>query len=338
MKFSFVKNDTTTYWDEIYLNEEEFIRRASKGHFSKGDVLQDLSGECYFVDGFEINRCYGDIYTVTHNNQVKHMVWYQEEDNFSEKYQKLCSDVESGSPEKMMFIWPESVLKNIERSFGYIVPMTDEESGVDCYKLGESPSSLKILLTACKNVAIAFKHLHVRGLCLRNFDVSDFLFDKNTGNLKINNYENVGIISSKTDYYIDRLFAAPEIVEGDNHINEATDRFILAVILFRLLITGHPFEGSKIWTLFPEFRGPAYNTQEMAKAIYGKNAVFVFDYFNESNRPVDNHQDEMIYRWSKMPDLIKELFRMAFSEDAIKNPILRTTEDLWISAFDSYIR
>lgn len=129
------------------------------------------------------------------------MVWYKNEERFEDTYQKVCGDVNKGAPGDM-FIWPESILKNIDSSFGYILPIASNCSYVDLYKLREESIPINVLLTACKNAAVTFRCLHKRGVCLKNFDVSDFLFDNDTGSIMVCNYENVGLISSVTDYLI----------------------------------------------------------------------------------------------------------------------------------------
>lgn len=108
-------------------DKEEFVKRATEERFSKDDVLWSLDGDYYFIISFETNRCFGDIYRVRdENDQKKLMVWYKNEERFEDTYQKVCGDVNKGAPGDM-FIWPESILKNIDSSFGYILPMERRE-------------------------------------------------------------------------------------------------------------------------------------------------------------------------------------------------------------------
>lgn len=124
--------------------------------------------------------------------------------------------------------------------------------------------------------------------------------------------------------------AAPEIIEGDRRVSEYTDRFILAVVIFKMLMMGHPFEGRKMWGL------PCL-TEGLQKELVRRNATFIFNPTDDSNRPENRFQKAALYNWDKIPNLIKELFYTSFSEVAIKDPKQRPLEDVWITSLESYI-
>ena len=62
---------------------------------------------------------------------------------------------------------------------------------------------------------------------------------------------------------------APEIVTGQNDPDKNSDRFSLAVVLFRLLFINHPLEG--------RYSTPPCMTKELERKYYGTDPVFVYD-------------------------------------------------------------
>ncbi len=300
-------------------------------HFPVDYVLHDLDNKRIQIKSFVVNTCYGLIYSVEYEGNEKRLIWYDSVKRETE-YEKLINDVKCGSPSPLI-AWPEAVTEKIDSSFGYIFPVFDMTVYSDINSFIENVSSLSALLIACRSVALAFQFLHEKGLCFKNIDIGDFLFEKETGNIRICNYENYAICGTETDYYISRNIAAPEIVEGDRRVDINTDAFSLAIILFRLLMGNHPFEGERVITFMPGIA-----TEDINKFIYGKRAVFVFDRDDSSNTPVEGIQDSLIYRWGKMPAVIQEMFILSFSKTYIENPGARTKTDLWISLFDDFIK
>lgn len=110
-------------------------------------------------------------------------------------------------------------------------------------------------------------------------------------------------------------------MEGKNP-NSDTDRMSMAIILYRIFMQDHPFEG---------IRGRKFPcmSDKYEKRYYGTEAVFVFDKQNDTNRP-----DPMITKnheklWKICPPKLKDAFQTALSYEAIHDPKARMSDKEW---------
>ena len=301
-------------------------------HLKSGDILFDVNSNKMSVNRFLINRCYGELYEVTYNGNGEKLIWYHSklddlEDNG--QYIWLTKMIENGPPSRG-WIWPEALTKKYGSSYGYIEPLLPKNSEhLSFYSFRRNTNSGRLLCKCCINLAHVFSDVHDAGLCFKNIDVPDFFFAPNTGELLIHGFENIALQNSTTDYAVAIRIASPEMVEGDRHVNKYTDLFSLSIMFYELLMGAHPFEGEKALS------NPAL-TQEIVKNIYGKKAVFVFDPYDDSNRPAKIGGAIMSRRWEILPNKIKEAFVKAFSRELIIHPDMRITESEWISLFEEF--
>ena len=115
---------------------------------------------------------------------------------------------------------------------------------------------------------------------------------------------------------------APEVVRGIAKPDVLTDRYSLAVVLFKLFFRGDPLEGSKVLQC-------VVMTEENDLIHYGKDPVFIYDPNNASNRPVNGVHDNVIKLWKIYPDFIREAFTLSFTY-GIQEPNARIIEKSWI--------
>ena len=101
-----------------------------------------------------------------------------------------------------------------------------------------------------------------------------------------------------------------------------SDRFSLAVVLFRLLFLDHPLEGKRV------VEHPCL-TEELELKFYGKEPVFIYDKTDDSNRPVHGIHANALRFWPLYPKFIREQFLKAFSKDAMSGKALRPTDNDW---------
>lgn len=210
------------------------------------------------------------------------------------------------SPE---FLWIQSIIQ-IQGHIAYIMPLRKKgyASMADIMLGRRSFSSWRALTNACLNITQAFFELHKQGLFFADVNDGSFFFDRQTGEVQICDCDNVcprgtkykGMVKGKQRYI------APEVLMGSTP-DEDSDVYSMMVILFMLLMGGHPLEG-RMMTEVPIL------TDEIEKLCYGRG-VFVFDKKDLSNRPVMGIHSTMITRWAMMPPSTKELFHKAFSRE-----------------------
>lgn len=92
---------------------------------------------------------------------------------------------------------------------------------------------------------------------------------------------------------------APEIVMGKNDPDKNSDRFSLAVVLFRLLFINHPLEG--------RYSTPPCMTKELEQKYYGSAPIFVYDPTTSENRPIPGTDHNLKLFWNVYPDYVKML-------------------------------
>jgi len=110
-----------------------------------------------------------------------------------------------------------------------------------------------------------------------------------------------------------------------NNPDKQSDRFSLAVILFRLLFINHPLEG--------RYATPPCMTKELERKYYGQEPFFVFDPSDNRNRPVPGTDKNLQLFWKVYPDYIKEAFTRAFSQDVLHRRAPRVIEKEWLDLF-----
>lgn len=243
------------------------------------------------------------------------------------------TDVRNPLRKNREFAWPLAITQwdgNPQKSFGYIMRYIDTNAYMQLTPIVRHPEknywkNVTVKLTACINMAKNFKLLHYNG-GLSYQDVSDgnIYVNPQTGDViiadndnVIRNGVNIGTIQGTSG------FIAPEVITGKASPSELTDRFSLAVLLFRILMNGpHPFEG-------PHSRVNDENV------FYGSDPVFMFDPKDDRNRPAIGKYGEQKYArysWAQTPRYIQELFARVFYKENLSKPEMRPTEDEWLKA------
>ena len=103
-----------------------------------------------------------------------------------------------------------------------------------------------------------------------------------------------------------------------------TDKFSLAVILFKLFMRGNPVEGAKV-------HAACVLTGAKELEFFGTNPVFIFDPKDESNRPVKGVDNNVLKFWGLYPEYIRKLFLRAFT-DGLHDPSKRPIDNEWMNA------
>ena len=286
----------------------------------------------------------GTVYLVRFNGQKWALKWYDIDKMKKPKefIKNLRSNIADGPPDNK-FLWPKYLTKEAEDgTFGYIMDLKPEgfDSFVDIlntYKLEVDPltgravkkdvkfSSLTAMITAVINIVNSFRLLHRAGKSYQDLNDGGFFINVNTGAVLVCDCDNIAPDGSNFGIGGKPGYMAPEVVRGIAQPNVQTDKYSLAVVLFKLLFRGDPMEGEKVVR-------DVCLTESSELRHYGQNAVFVYDPNDASNRPVRGIHDNVIKFWRIYPDYIKDAFIRSFTT-GITDPTKRIIENEWQKLF-----
>lgn len=286
----------------------------------------------------------GTVYLVKFNGQKWALKWYDIDKMKNPKAfrRNLQENINDGSPSNK-FLWPKYLTKeNDSGTFGYIMELKPDGfvSFVDLlntYKLEIDPltgcaskrsvrfASLEAMVTAAINIVNAFRQLHRVGKSYQDLNDGGFFINVNTGAVLVCDCDNIAPDGNNFGIGGKPGYMAPEVVRGVAQPDMQTDKYSLAVILFKLLFRGDPMEGEKVVR-------DICLTESAELRHYGKDAVFVYDPNDASNRPVRGIHDNVIKFWRVYPEYIKEAFIRSFTR-GITDPTKRIIENEWQKLF-----
>ena len=237
----------------------------------------------------------------------------------------------NGTPEERRFVWPQDLVRIAAwNRWGYVMPLVDRGRFLDLGELqarrGQVTMSPRRLAEAGYQLSSSMRALHLAGHCYRDISRNNILFDPATGQIRIIDNDNVGVAGdSKSGVVGTPEYMAPEIITGRAAPSTETDLHALAVLLFEMWTWHHPLHGDQesrihVWDLLAKQR------------IYGEQPVFIFDPVNDANRPNDPDYRGVRRAWEIMPETLRRLFTVAFTE-GLREPARRVTEGQWQQAF-----
>lgn len=276
----------------------------------------------------------GTVYKVSYNGKEYALKWYHvgvfkgKEKDF---YANLENNIAKGAPTDA-FLWPLGITEVQNGSFGYIMdirPSGYEE--LTNFFVGSKKKqqvrfkSFAAISTAAINIIQAFRELHNRGYSYQDINNGNFFIDPANGGVLICDNDNVSPYGTNLGIMGKQRRMAPEIVTMQCDPDKQSDRFSLAVVLFRLLFINHPLEG--------RYSTPPCMTKELERKYYGSEPVFVYDPVDTKNRPVPGTDHNLKIFWNVYPQYIKNLFVRAFSQDVMHKRKARVLEKEWLDAF-----
>ena len=181
------------------------------------------------------------------------------------------------------------------------------------------------MITAVINIVNAFRQLHRAGKSYQDLNDGGFFINVTTGEILVCDCDNIAPDGSNFGIGGKPGYMAPEVVRGVAKPNVQTDKYSLAVVLFKLLFRGDPMEGQKVVK-------DICLTEASELKHYGQNAVFVYDPADASNRPVRGIHDNVIKFWRIYPEYIREAFTRSFTV-GIREPNKRMIENEWQKLF-----
>ncbi len=226
------------------------------------------------------------------------------------------------------FVWPQDLSvwnpnQNLV-AFGYIMDEIDTKVYQELtayYRFNARFESRHAMLTACMNIVSAFDRLHSVGKSYQDLNNGNICVKADDGDIRILDNDNVTTNNVNLGVGGKDRYMAPEVVLGAAP-NTYTDRFSMAIILFRILMGGqHPLEG--------------VYSEEVAddRVKYGKDPVFIFDPTDRRNAPTPEKHENALRMWPQYPEYIHNLFQRVFGKEGIKHPEKRPIEKEWLKAF-----
>ncbi len=276
----------------------------------------------------------GTVYKVSYNGKEYALKWYHKgvfggkEQAF---YKNLENNIQKGAPTKN-FLWPLGITDVHGGVFGYIMDVRP----AGFYELTEffvgTPKQKQIHFKsfaaqteAAINIIQGFRELHNSGYSYQDINNGNFFINPENGKVLICDNDNVSPFGTNLGILGKQRYMAPEVVTGKNDPDKQSDRFSLAVILFRLLFINHPLEGKR--------STPPCMTKELERRYYGEEPVFVYDPNDDRNRPVPGTDRNLKTFWPVYPEYIRGLFEKAFSSDVMMKKAPRIIEKEWLDAF-----
>ena len=275
----------------------------------------------------------GTVYRVSYEGKEYALKWYHigvfkgKEQEF---YQNLENNISKGAPTKA-FLWPLGITEKQNGSFGYLMDirpggydeLTDFFVGTK-KKPQVHFASFAAIITAAINIIQAFRELHNRGYSYQDINNGNFFINPNTGDVLICDNDNVSPYGTNLGIMGKQRWMAPEIVTGGDP-DKHSDRFSLAVVLFRLLFINHPLEGA--------YSTPPCMTKELERKYYGTDPIFIYDPNNAKNRPIQGTDHNLKVFWNAYPQYIRDAFIRAFSNDVMMKKAPRIIEKEWLDLF-----
>lgn len=286
----------------------------------------------------------GIVYLVDFNGIDYALKWYDIDKikNARAFRKNIENNIKDGAPSEK-FLWPKYLTKeNASGTFGYIMDLRPQgyDSFVDILntyrldideltgratKVSVQFASLYAMVTAVINIVNAFRQLHRAGKSYQDLNDGGFFINVNTGDILVCDCDNIAPDGSNFGIGGKPGYMAPEVVRGVAKPNVQTDKYSLAVVLFKLLFRGDPMEGEKVVK-------DVCLTETSELKHYGQQAVFVYDPDDTSNRPVRGIHDNVIKFWRIYPAYVREAFIRSFTT-GIKEPNKRIIENEWQKLF-----
>lgn len=267
----------------------------------------------------------GIVYLVDYEGKEFALKWYlkDEGDLF---YRNLQHNAQTPAPSGA-FLWPLHVTERMKDSFGYVMQLRPKEYAElgDFFTAKARFTSFDAILNAALSICNGFNRLHTSGYCYQDLNEGNFFINPQTGDLLICDNDNVAANHQNSGIKGKSRYMAPEVVNGGMP-NIDSDVFSLAIVLYRLFMLDHPFEGQNTLRY-------VCLTEEEEHKLYGSQAVFAWDDTDDSNRPHREFHRNAVIRWQLCPPSLKSAFQKALGKDAVRNPKNRMSDRQWKELF-----
>lgn len=226
--------------------------------------------------------------------------------------------------ESSAFLMPKLLTAKIGDSFGFLMELVPPEYKPfsDILNARVKLSGLYSVVNSAIRITSAFRTLHNSGKSYQDMNDGGFFIRPSDGDVLICDCDNIAPYGEHLGIAGKPGYMAPEIVRGEKAPDKLTDRYSLAVVLFRLLLRGDPLEGSRVLK-------SVCLTEEAERRHYGFEPMFVYDPDDDSNRPVRGVHNNVLKFWQIMPDYIRDAFTYSFTTGLFE-PNKRLIEKQWL--------
>jgi eukaryotic-like serine/threonine-protein kinase len=298
------------------------------GMLKRGDVLiaRNMQSAAMIEDTLG-EGAQAEVYRARIGDKHYALKWYRPEflSGDTRLWERLKVAISSGTPTEQ-FLWPFDLVSYPRSSAygGYLMPIkTPEFISMAGLIGGHTEPTFRALTMVGFNLAHSFLKLHAAGLCYRDINFGNVFFNPETGDIRIADNDNVDVNLKPGSIKGTPDFMAPEVARDLVAPNAASDRFSLAVLLFRIFVIGHPLRGKREMTLPYDAADP-----DQSHRLCAVDPVFIFDPNNDSNRPVVGVHDCPLSYWPIYPGSLRKLFIHAFTA-GLQDPDARVMENEW---------
>ncbi len=294
--------------------------------FAKGDKIPMEGGKDAVVtsDGVLGSGGQGEVYAVKYDGSDYALKWYTSDRIIARKaeFMKNMHDNVRNGPPTSKFLWPVRMTKEHKGSFGYIMKLIPKSYSslsdiLRTYRIEIQPDGsskqisvgfgdLDCMVLAALNIVDSFRALQRAGFSYQDLNDGGFYIDTKTGDVLICDCDNVAPEGINLGIRGKPGYMAPDIVTNESLPSPDSDKYSLAVVLFKLFMRGDPLEGKKVC-------GCVVLTGSAELEHYGKNPVFIFDPKDRSNEPVPGIHNNLIKNWKLYPDYLKDAFTKTFT-------------------------
>ena len=299
-----------------------------KGMLKRGDVLiaRNMQSAAMIEDTLG-EGAQAEVYRARIGDKDYALKWYRPEFLSGDQrlWERLKVAISSGTPTEQ-FLWPFDLVSYPRNNAygGYLMPIkTPEFISIAGLIGGNTAPTFRALTMVGFTLAHSFLKLHAAGLCYRDINFGNVFFNPDTGDIRIADNDNVDVNLKPGSIKGTPDFMAPEVATDLVAPNAASDRFSLAVLLFRIFMIGHPLRGKRELTLPYDPSDP-----DQSHRLCAVDPVFIFDPNNDSNRPSPGVHDCPLNYWPIYPGSLRKLFIRAFTE-GLDDPDARVMENEW---------
>lgn len=270
----------------------------------------------------------GVVYRVEYNKKEYALKWYFYDKLVSpEAFMKNLDENIKDKSISDKFLWPLFLTKKQLGSFGYIMDLRPKEYSKfsDILNAKTKFNSILAIVDSALNITNGFRQLHRHGKSYQDLNDGGFFINPTNGKVLICDCDNIAPYGKNLGIAGKPGYMAPEIVCGKATPSVQTDKYSLAIVLFKLLLRGDPLEGEKVLKSI-------CLTEIAEQKHYGTEPVFIFDPNNNTNRPVRGVHNNPIKFWPIFPKYIQDAFIHSFTIGLL-NPDDRIIENEWQKLF-----
>jgi DNA-binding helix-hairpin-helix protein with protein kinase domain len=256
--------------------------------------------------------------------------WFRPGPGTEEMRKSITALIQRGRPPSSAFVWPFDLVSSDQLAgFGYVMPLLASRFISLAQLLNqEMQPSFRVITTIGRELVDAFAALHAAGLCYRDISFGNLRVDPGACEVAVIDVDNVGVDGGPVQVKGTGPFMAPEILRDEALPSTVTDLHSLAVLLFYVLMHGHPLLGIRADASYTWDGGGHRSETELLVRNFGLEPLFIFDPEDPSNRPLPG--DRVVTWWGIYPQQCRRVFTQAFTtglHDASLNG--RVTEGTW---------